>query len=81
MFANLTPQKANRLFMIIVLFGFVVAMIGATTEIHLISVLSLIVMFGAVIFKVLFYRCPNCGKFLGRDTVKHCPNCESKISD
>ena len=33
-----------------------------------------------LVFILTFWRCPNCGKFLGPFYIKHCTNCAEKIS-
>lgn len=36
-------------------------------------------IFAVVIFQIIFYRCPHCGKYLGRTTGRHCPYCGEKF--
>ena len=33
----------------------------------------------AVIFWLIFGRCPNCGRYLGRIIGRHCPHCGEKL--
>lgn len=35
--------------------------------------------FVLLVVELVFWRCPDCGKFLGGLYVKHCPNCGSKL--
>lgn len=78
---NLKPKDVNKYFMIALLLGFLIAMAGATTEIMFLIVIGIITMFASIPFKILFYKCPHCNKFLDRSTGEFCPYCGKKVNE
>ena len=69
------------IYWLILLAGLVIAMIGVGAEISAISIGGIVVMAGSIIYRVIFYRCPHCDKFLDRSTGDFCPYCGSKVDE
>ena len=78
---NLKPKKVNQLFGIILFVSAVIAFYGAFSENTIFSGIGMVGMMGAILFKVIFYRCPYCGKYLDRSTGKYCPYCGKMIPE
>ena len=78
---NLTPKKVRKLFIIFIVIGFIILAFGLLKTMWGLAVLGWCIMACAVFFDLVCYRCPTCGKFLGRDAVKFCPHCGSEITD
>lgn len=74
-----SPQKANTYSIIAALVFAVIALAGRYGSVTVLLPIGVAGMLCAVGFKVVFYRCPACGKYLGRAVVKHCPHCGEKI--
>ena len=54
--------------------------LGADIRTSLFLVLmALIVLLGAIVFIIIFCRCPHCGGFLGFNWYKYCPHCGNQI--
>lgn len=53
--------------------------LGSLAKNSIIVILSGVVAVSAMIFWVIFGRCPYCGKFLGRTNDKHCSHCGKEL--
>ncbi len=52
----------------------------AVTKSLLFAVPALAAVFIQPIFKLLYWKCPHCGKFLGKQLgPQHCRNCGEKV--
>lgn len=78
---NLRPRKVRKITLIIMLLSIILCFIGYISEKIFFLYICTFVIISTLIFNLLFYRCPICGKFLGRDAVKFCPHCGSEIAD
>ena len=76
---NLTPRKVRKWFILILLLGFAILALGLIKTFWALTIIGWCVMACAVFFDIVCYRCHNCGKFLGRDSVKYCPHCGSEV--
>ena len=43
------------------------------------SVLGIVVVLGALVFQLIAYRCPHCGRFLGRNAGAFCHHCGGSL--
>lgn len=77
-----TPKEINRDFWIIFACGIVVALYGAFgTGTDYVAFIGMAMMVAAMIFWIVFYRCPHCGRFLDRSTGEFCPHCGEKVNE
>jgi len=53
--------------------------IGSKTQNHILILAGITVAFASAAFWIIFGRCPNCGKHLGREPGKYCPHCGEKL--
>lgn len=74
-----TPKTYNAVFLAILAVGLVLLLLGAAGENLLLLGLGLLVAFGAFVFRVIFYRCPHCGYYLGRGDGVTCPRCKKNM--
>ncbi len=81
----LTPEDVKSLYLVI-LFA-VIVLIAFAAIIHRLAVLcetlliiALLLSLAGTIFIVVFYRCPHCGKHLGRSGGKYCPYCGKELN-
>ena len=72
-------KHVERIFMGILAAGFLIALAGGTYEKNLLAGAGMAVMFGAVVFRIVLYRCPYCRKYLGNSAGKFCPFCGKEI--
>ncbi len=68
-------------FFLISIGGPFVAILGFYAEWFLLAALGTVVTLGACAFKFIFYRCPYCGSYLGRNSVAFCPHCGKQIRE
>lgn len=68
-------KRVEMIFGIILVPGFLVAMGGAAMEKSILIALGMTAMVGALIFRIVFYRCPHCGRYLDRNSGKYCQYC------
>ena len=57
----------------------VLLLAGSAVQSPLLILLGSVIAFAGAVFWIVFGRCPNCGKFLGRTDGKHCPHCGAEI--
>lgn len=74
------PRQIRRLVMILLALGVLLAAAGVSREWFPLCGLGIAVMVGAILFHLLFYRCPCCGKFLDRSTGDFCPYCGKQVN-
>lgn len=71
------PKKARKLIVCLWMIGMIIMMFA---YIHIIFVLiGLITASSGVVVSILFYKCPHCGKHLGRSGGDFCPYCGGDI--
>ena len=78
---NLNLKKVNSIFGIALFVSIVILLCSAVFNNIVLFIIGFVCSCGAVIFKMLFYRCPHCGKFLGRDTCRYCPHCGENVNE
>lgn len=78
---KLKPKKMQMYFWIILIAGALLGFIGAAAELELLSFFGMLVIFLGIILRIIFYRCPYCGKFLDRSTGDFCPYCGKKLNE
>lgn len=78
---KLTPQKVRFWMVTAGLAGAVVYAAGIAMEIKLISGAGVVMIAGALIFHLIFYRCPHCGKYLDRSGGDYCPYCGGELEE
>ena len=59
--------------------GGCVLLLGVCFKSLLLWAVGVVILLVGLVIHLRYYRCPACGKFLGRDAVAHCPHCGSKI--
>lgn len=77
---KLTPKKVNVYSLIILAVGTIIAIAGVLSEQMLLSATGMAIMFGDIFFRLIFYRCPHCGKFLDRSAGDFCPYCGKDVN-
>ena len=43
------------------------------------QMLTYLMVFALFILTILFWKCPHCGKYLGRSIGEYCPHCGEKL--
>lgn len=63
------------------LIGLICALIGAASELVLLSIIGLVIMAAAFFQGFLFFKCPHCGEGWNIRGAKpdYCPRCGKKI--
>lgn len=77
---KLTPAKVNMICWMILLIGLILGLAGVAGGKIIIVTIGIIVMVCSILFRVMFYRCPHCGKFLDRSTGEYCPYCGKRVN-
>ena len=79
---RLTPKEIRSIALSLFAAGVVLAWGGvlADEDVRLI-VPGFLVMFGAIIVHLIFYRCPHCGRYLDRSTGEFCPHCGKRLNE
>lgn len=48
-------------------------------ESSVLGVLGILSAFGSLLVNLIFWRCPKCGKWLGRDSKNFCTHCGATL--
>ena len=75
----ITPGKYSQIFLIILAVGITLLSVGLVCDRIVILGVGLLIAFGSFVFRVITYRCPHCGYYLGRQRGTHCPRCKEEI--
>jgi 4-diphosphocytidyl-2-C-methyl-D-erythritol kinase len=78
---ELTPKKANAICIIMLIAGALIGYLGVFLEILPLSVVGVIIMIGSIAFRIVFYRCPHCGRYLDRSSGGYCPYCGKNVNN
>ena len=80
---NPKPKTVNKWNWILWTAGALIALLGTVGEPDstVLCVIGILLMLGGCVFRVVFYRCPSCGAYLGRGLPEYCPHCGAKIDD
>lgn len=76
---NFTPRKVRKFVILFLFLATAIISIGLFKNILLLSIFGCCILAVVVVVDIVFYRCHNCGRFLGRDSVKFCPHCGSEV--
>lgn len=75
------PQNVNRIYIAVLIVGAVTGLYGAQSEKIAFFAASMVIIVGDMLFRILFYRCPHCGKFLDRSSGRYCPHCGEDVNE
>lgn len=78
---KIKPKSINAIFFIILAIGMILALIGALSEQIAFICIGLFVAFVAFIFRCIFYRCPYCGRYIGKLDGNYCTHCKKNINE
>jgi hypothetical protein len=79
--AGMELKTVKIIYLIIALLGLAVFAVGLFADSTIISVIGVAVIISAVIFHVIFYRCPCCGRYLGKNIGGFCQYCGEKLDN
>ena len=77
----MNPKRANNIFLLCLFGGALVGGIGSTMEMKWLAGVSIVIMMGGLVLRMVFYRCPHCGSYLDRSTGEFCPHCGKKLGE
>ena len=77
---KLKPKNVNLVIGIILILGIMISFFGLLKENTSLIIVGMVIMCGAIIFRLIFYRCPHCGKYLDRSTGQYCPYCGEEVN-
>lgn len=78
---NITPRKTNIIFIAIAVVAILLIASAEVFDAPAMVMAGLGVFVLAVIFRIVFYRCPHCGVYLDRSSGKYCPHCGELVSE
>lgn len=73
------PKKARELTNTLLMTGIVVMLLGYVNEIFL--MIGAIVACSCLLPHFIFYKCPHCGRHLGRNEGEFCQYCGKQIDE
>lgn len=78
---NLKPQEVQKYFFLILGISALFGAIGVSMESVVIPLIAIVAIIADVGFRILFYRCPHCNRFLDRSTGSFCPHCGRNVNE
>lgn len=73
------PKAAEKLVILLALVGVVVMPFGYF--IPILWAVGAVIALSSIIPNLLFYRCPYCGRMLGKISASFCSHCGKRIDD
>ena len=73
------PKKARKLSCFLFVIGVIIMLFGYADIIFLL--IGLVVAVSSLVPNLLFYKCPHCGKHLGRNGSDFCQHCGKSIDN
>ena len=74
-----SPKKFNKIFLAILAVSIIMLFIGMASENIPLLGFALLIAFSSFVFRVITFRCPYCGYYLGRRSGTYCPRCKRDI--
>lgn len=78
---KLKPRDILKFSWIMIATGLIIGLVGALINIAAISFTGVGIMIISIILRLIFFRCPHCGKFLDRSTGDFCPDCGENVNE
>lgn len=78
---ELKPRQVKKVFEISAIIIVVLVAVGVITESLEVCVIGFVLMVAAMVFNISLYRCPHCGRHLGRDGGDFCRQCGAKLDE
>jgi len=75
----LTPRKYHAMFLAALAAALLLLALGMALTHSLLLGAGLLLAFAAFVLRVLFFRCPHCGWYLGRRSGAWCPHCKREL--
>ncbi len=73
-------QTVKWIAVCLMVLGGILFLAGTVSERMALRMVGLGLMFGAFLWKGLFYRCPHCDQYLHRSRGEYCPYCGRKVN-
>lgn len=71
----------KTIYFVMLVLGLLIAITGAKFVVTPLWICGIVVLMISNIIRFAFYRCPNCGGYLGRMTNEFCPHCGRIIDE
>ncbi len=78
---KLKPQMVNFCCIIVAVIAVTLAVVGAVSNIKTLATVGLILLVADVFFRLAFYRCPYCHRYLDRSAGAYCPYCGKEMNE
>ncbi len=75
-----TPKQVNTVFRILFAAGILTGLMGAFGKLELLTLAGVAVLLGSIVYRLIFFRCPHCEKYLDRSTGDFCPYCGKAVN-
>lgn len=76
---SMSPRKYNHIFLAVLIGAIILLLIGMIMESIVLLGIGFLIAFGSFVFRVITFRCPYCGYYLGRRSGTYCPRCKKDI--
>lgn len=78
---KIRPQMVNFCYIVVVAVAVLLALIAAVSNVKIFAVVGLILLVADVFFRLVFYRCPYCHRYLDRSAGAYCPYCGKEMNE
>ena len=77
---KLPPKTIDAIYLALLVVGVLVGVGGALSEMYVLGAVGMGIIFCSMILRVVFYRCPHCGRYLDRSSGKYCSHCGKPVN-
>jgi len=78
---KLTLKRTQTLFIFAFLLALLLLLFGGTLDSAPLLIISFILIALDMIMYFIFWRCPHCARYLGRDVGEFCTHCGKKLEE
>lgn len=72
----MSPHRSHYVTNALAVAGILVMLLGQGVENITVAVLGLLLLVAGLAVQLIFWRCPSCGRYLGRSSgIAYCPHC------
>ena len=75
---KLKPKTVNSIYIFLLILGAAMAFAGLEFGKPL-TILGILMLIGNMMFRLICFRCPHCGRYLDRSSGEFCPYCGKTI--
>ena len=74
-----SPKRYNYIFLAVLAVSVIILFVGMANESIPLLGVGLLLANASFVFRIITFRCPYCGYYLGKRSGTYCPHCKKEI--